>query len=451
MTAPFSADEHASAFEAVWRPRSSVQLVLLTPGGLVCSLLMLMELLGRRRSYPLSFAPASFVGLRSGAGGTTVQVRTPHRQSMTARHVQQRASGTAAARQPARAQVRRPGSLSGFSSSRARIVGAMRELACEQGYQAVSATALISRARVSSKTFYENFADTDACFITTYVEATGEIEAVMRPAYMRPGSWTQRVRAALEALLLLLEADRELAALVFLEAPKARDLLGARRARILEIFQLVLDSGRSGENPAATPILIAELLVEGAISVIRARVASPEEGSLTRLLEELMGVITYAYIGPASTAVDSLPIAVIETAAPGAVIAPPRLPPGRVVAVSPEPPPDGRPAQIRVTFRTLMVLTAVLENPGASNRQVAEVAGIDDQGQISRILRRLSNQELVRNDGAPRNGAPKRWHLTHRGLALQRRGQRDLDRRTRAHTDLASNGRFSKKSAPVNA
>ena len=63
----------------------------------------------------------------------------------------------------------------------------MRELACEQGYHAVSATALIDRARVSSKTFYENFADTEECFVATYDEAMAEIEAAMRPAYMRPG------------------------------------------------------------------------------------------------------------------------------------------------------------------------------------------------------------------------------------------------------------------------
>lgn len=287
----------------------------------------------------------------------------------------------------------------------------MRELACEDGYHAVSATTLISRARVSSKTFYENFASTEDCFIATYDEATAQVEAVMRPAYMRPGSWTQRVRAALEALLALLDADRELARVVFLEAPKARELLGGRRSRILEILQLVLDSGRSTESATATPALIDELLVEGAISVIRARVASPDEGSLTGLLDELMGVITYSYIGP-----------------PRTVVAAPPLAPGQLVATPREQPRAEQPANMRMTYRTLSVLTALVQNPGASNRRTGEVAGISDQGQISRILRRLSDQELIRNEGPPRNGAPKRWHLTDRGQALQRRGQRDLDR-----------------------
>ena len=322
----------------------------------------------------------------------------------------------------------------------------MRALACENGYSAVSATALIARARVSSKTFYENFADVDECFIASYDEATAAIEAAMRAAYMRPGEWTQRVRAALEALLLLLESDRELAALVFLEAPKARELLRGRRARILEILQLVLDSGRSGAHAIETPALIDELLVEGAISVIRARVATREEGCLIRLLDELMGAITYSYIGtmvsPLASpprAIDAAPpltpgTALDRTAALPAQIAlgaddtPPSLTPGTVIATSPDRSSERRPPEIRVTYRTLRVLTALAENPGASNRLVAEAAGIGDQGQISRLLRRLSERDLIRNQGAPRNGAPKRWHLTEAGLALQSRGLRDLER-----------------------
>ena len=338
---------------------------------------------------------------------------------MPARRTQEQGSRSAAARGAKKADVRRPGSVSGFSSSRARIVAAMRELACEQGYHAVSATTLIIKARVSSKTFYENFAGTDDCFVAAYDEATAEIEAAMRPAYMRPGSWAQRVRAALAALLLLLEDDRELGRLVFLEAPKARELLGGRRTRLLEILQLVLDSGRSGESGTATPAMIDELLVEGAISAIRTRVASLQQGALIGMLDELMGVITYAYIGPPST-----------------IISPPGLTPGQVVATSPEASAD--PGRVRMTYRTLRVLTALAENPGASNRQVGDAAGIKNAGQISKLLRRLFDEELVRNEGVHRNGAPKCWHLTDRGHALQRRGQRDLDRHGLDSSGVAS-------------
>ena len=41
---------------------------------------------------------------------------------------------------------------------------------------------------------------------------------------------------------------------------------------------------------------------------------------------------------------------------------------------------------MRLTYRTVRVLGAVGEHPGASNREIAERAGISDQGQISKLL-----------------------------------------------------------------
>ena len=215
--------------------------------------------------------------------------------------------------------------------------------------------------------------------------------------------------------------------MVFLEAPKARHLLGSRRGRILEILQLVLDSGRSGDASAATPPLIDELLVEGAISVIRARVASPQQGALSRLVDELMGVITYSYLDrPSGVSAPPRPPSRVSVPSPLPSEEPALSPltPGRVVATSPP-----RPVPVvRMTYRSLTVLTAVGEKPGASNREIGDAVGIGDPGQISRLLRRLSDQGLIQNAGEARNGAPKCWHLTEEGQALQRRGLRDLER-----------------------
>ena len=302
----------------------------------------------------------------------------------------------------------RPGSLSGFTSSRARIVRSARTQACAAGYQSLSATTVIAAARVSSKTFYANFAGVEHCFIAAYDEAIEEIAGAMRPAYMRPGPWVERVRAALAALLALLERDPELARLVFVEAPKARDLLGTRRNRILEVLQLALDGGRAVEH-AAIPPLADELVVEGVISIIRARVAAREPHELPGLLDELLRVITHAYLG---AAVDGAQLARMRAAG---------LPPGGVVLEPPE-------ARLRITYRTLRVLTAVAARPGSSNRELSEAAGVKDQGQISKLLRRLEAQGLIRNQGVDRNGVAKRWELTEQGLRLQRRAERDLER-----------------------
>ncbi len=72
-------------------------------------------------------------------------------------------------------------------------------------------------------------------------------------------------------------------------------------------------------------------------------------------------------------------------------------------------------AHFRLTARTQIVLAAVAEHPGASNRRVADLAGIRDQGQISKLLRRLEGHGLLQNSGGATAGVPNAWRLTSPG------------------------------------
>jgi DNA-binding MarR family transcriptional regulator len=64
---------------------------------------------------------------------------------------------------------------------------------------------------------------------------------------------------------------------------------------------------------------------------------------------------------------------------------------------------------------------AAAEHPGASNREIAKGAGIVDQGQISKLLNRLSRLSLVENLGeGPEKGAANAWQLTARGAQVER-------------------------------
>ena len=63
----------------------------------------------------------------------------------------------------------------------------------------------------------------------------------------------------------------------------------------------------------------------------------------------------------------------------------------------------------RLTYRTARVLSAIGDYPGACNREVAERAGIIDQGQVSKLLGRLEARELIAKTGEGRTrGAPNR-------------------------------------------
>jgi hypothetical protein len=75
---------------------------------------------------------------------------------------------------------------------------------------------------------------------------------------------------------------------------------------------------------------------------------------------------------------------------------------------------------MRLTYRTVRVLTAVAANPGASNREIGLGAGMEDQGQISKLLARLQRLALIHNTrSAAARGAPNAWGLTERGWSVQ--------------------------------
>jgi DNA-binding MarR family transcriptional regulator len=80
---------------------------------------------------------------------------------------------------------------------------------------------------------------------------------------------------------------------------------------------------------------------------------------------------------------------------------------------------------MRMTYRTMRVLSAVASQPGLSNIQAGRHAGISDQGQISKLLKRLARLGLVKNtgDGQPLGGS-NAWHLTPDGERLSRSVER---------------------------
>jgi DNA-binding MarR family transcriptional regulator len=74
---------------------------------------------------------------------------------------------------------------------------------------------------------------------------------------------------------------------------------------------------------------------------------------------------------------------------------------------------------IRFTYRTARVLSTIAASPGASNRHIASSSGIADDGQVSRLLARLSRCELIENHGKGHaQGEPNAWRLTDRGAAI---------------------------------
>jgi len=136
--------------------------------------------------------------------------------------------------------------------------------------------------------------------------------------------------------------------------------------------------------------------------VIHARLVQRRRARLIALVSPLTAMIVLPYLGPAAAAQ--------EGKRPG-----PRLASLAKAATKPS---NGVLASLgmRPTYRTLRVLDAIAAKPGACSSELADAAGIADQGQISKLLARIQSLGLVRSSSRKRNmGEPHAWHLTARG------------------------------------
>src|ERR1022692_1241657 len=90
---------------------------------------------------------------------------------------------------------------------RARLLGAVVEVSAERGAGNVAVAHIVERAGVSRRTFYELFADREACFVAAIDDAMARASHHVLAAYDPGARWVQRVRSALIALLELLDSE----------------------------------------------------------------------------------------------------------------------------------------------------------------------------------------------------------------------------------------------------
>lgn len=284
----------------------------------------------------------------------------------------------------------------------------------ERGPAAVTVARVIARAGVSRRAFYELFADVEDCFLRTLDWALELARARVDLAGAAERSWREAVRSGLAAVLRFFDEQPLLAQLLVVHAPAGGPRVLERRAQVLVELRDAIDHGRRKRSLAREPSpVVAEGVVGAVMAVLYTRLLGgdgpPAQQPLIELHGQLMSVIVLPYLGANAAARE------LDRPAP----APP------IAAALPEPPPSARAMlelpQGRLTYRTVRVLRALAECPGGSNRDVAQRAGIVDQGQISKILARLQQQKLVENrGGSPRTrGTPNAWWLTEQGEALE--------------------------------
>jgi AcrR family transcriptional regulator len=288
-------------------------------------------------------------------------------------------------------------------------VGAVDEL----GYEQATVASITARARVSRRTFYELFLNREECVAAVLEDTAGRVRSELRAAGLEELPWQERVRRGLWVILCFLEREPTLARVCMVQAQRGSGAVLERRERILAELVAVVDAGRmDSARGLQCSGLTAEGAVGAALAILYPRLTSQRRERPTGLLGELMGLIVLPYRGPAAARREQ------TRAAPAA----PRIRHStRQTPASPQADPLAG-LSMRLTYRTAKVLEGIDENPGASNRQVAEYAGINDQGQISKLLARLERLGLLVNEdsGGHAKGASNAWSLTPTGARVTR-------------------------------
>lgn len=288
---------------------------------------------------------------------------------------------------------------------RARMLSAMAEVVCESGVGNVTVARVVARSGVSRRTFYEHFADREECFLETVDEAIGRMAARVVPAYRSHERWRDRIRAALAELLAFLDEQPALGGLLVVQVLGAGPAALERRQRLCAQAIGAIDEGRTeSKRGTQPPPLTAEGLLGAAFSIVHSRYTQDMRPPLRALTPQLMSLIVLPYLG--------------AVAARRELQRPPSSEPVDRSAAT-----NGlsrlRDLEMRLTYRTVCVLLAIGSHPGSSNREVADEADIHDQGQVSKLLHRLQDLGLVRNNAERVKGEPNAWTLTERGAAVR--------------------------------
>jgi DNA-binding MarR family transcriptional regulator len=169
----------------------------------------------------------------------------------------------------------------------------------------------------------------------------------------------------------------------------------------------VHEGGREARRGDRPKRLVAEGVVGALLAVLHTRLSEQSREPLGGLAGQLMAMVVLPYMGAAAAERER-----VRPAPPGAGS-------GRRGVPREDPLKD---LDMRLTYRTVRVLLAIAQAPGASNRRVGDGAGIADQGQTSKLLQRLQHLGLVENAGRGNagRGEPNAWRLTARGEQLQR-------------------------------
>jgi AcrR family transcriptional regulator len=193
---------------------------------------------------------------------------------------------------------------------RARLTEGLAAAIAEKGYAAVTIADVVRGARVSKRTFYEHFADKEACFLALYAETSDELlELIAAATAGAEGPWEARIGAAARAYFERVAGEPELirAALLEIQAagPRARVLRREVQRRYADQLRAFSEAALlDGEGVTALTPALATAVVGGLNELMLEAVEAGRAERIGELADAATELIRAVLARPAARAGD---------------------------------------------------------------------------------------------------------------------------------------------------
>jgi AcrR family transcriptional regulator len=178
---------------------------------------------------------------------------------------------------------------------RGRLLDATVEVVAEEGYVDATVHKILKRAGISRRTFYEIFADKQACFIAAYNEAIEDLLRLVQSSCREDDAPERRIENGLRALLQFVEREPKVARTCIVEVMAAGGAGRERRAQTMEELTTLVANALAEREDRDEALLRARLLTGGVHEMVYGALA--ERGDVEGI-SELAAEVAASHLSP---------------------------------------------------------------------------------------------------------------------------------------------------------
>jgi len=174
-------------------------------------------------------------------------------------------------------------------TQRDRLLHGMAQTVARRGYAATPVAEVLKAAGVSRRTFYEQFADKEDCFLAAYDAIVAVCTERLVAGYHAGETWEDGIALAYDGLLSTLAAEPDFAHLGVVDVLAAGPRALARREATLRRFARLIDVTRERADAVSRPpTLVGHAIVGGIHELVYSKLVRGHAARLPQLTDELL-------------------------------------------------------------------------------------------------------------------------------------------------------------------